>query len=131
MPVVDASIFGKLLFLEPDSAQARALVMRGGVVAPPSLRIELVNLIRRVAKAKHLDIDAAAQILDDQLVGVEFEPDTPELGRATLEIALALDHAAQDCAYLAVARRLGAPLVTTDAVFARKARRHGHDVRGL
>ena len=131
MPVVDASIFGKLLFLEPDSAQARALIARGGVAAPPGLRIELANLVRRVAKVKNLDFDAAAQIFGDQLVGVQFEPDTPELGRATLEIALALDHAAQDCAYLAVARRRGIPLVTADAAFARKARTHGHDVRGL
>ena len=131
MSVVDASIFGKLLFLEPDSAQARALVARGGIVAPPNLRIELANLVRRVAKAKHLDLAAATQIFDDQLIDIEFAPDTPELGRKTLEIALALDHAAQDCAYLAVARMRRLPFVTADISFARKARAKGHAVETL
>ena len=131
MPVIDASVFGKLLFSEPDSAEARALVARGGVVVPPGLRIELANLVRRVAKAKHLNAADAALLFDDQLERIEFEPDTPELGRATLAIALELDHAAQDCAYLAVARLRRLPLVTADTAFARKARTKGHDVRTL
>jgi len=131
MSVIDASIFGKLLFLEPDSDAARALVARGGIVVPPGLRIELANLVRRVAKAKHLDAQAAAQAFDDHLIGVEFALDTPELGRATLTLALELDHAAQDCAYLAVARARKLPLVTADAAFARKASRKGYAVETL
>ena len=131
MPVVDASLFGKLLFHESGYAAVRALLDGGDAFGPPLLRIELANLARRAAKIRNLDAAAAAEVLDDLMLGIAFVADNAELGRTTLALALALDHAAQDCVYLAVARQLGMPLVTADAVFARKARRRGDAVEVL
>lgn len=129
MPVVDASVFGQVVFDEPESRAARAILAGGRVVAPPSLRVELANLVRRAAKSGRWDVMRAASVLDDLCEPVDFAPDSAELGRVALALALDLDHAAQDCAYLALAQMHGLPLYTADAAFARKARAKGHDVR--
>lgn len=131
MPVVDASVFGKLLFHEGDHAAVATLLNNGGIVGPPILRVELVNLARRTAKIRKLDDTATAKIYGDLTLSLEFVADSADLGQATLALALELDHAAQDCAYLAVARMRRLPLVTADAVFSRKARRKGHPVEIL
>ena len=131
MPVIDASVFGRLLFDEPGAPVARDLISGSRTVGPPSLRVELVNLVRRAARIAGWDSKRAAARLDDLCEGVEFVPDSAELGQAALAHAMDLDHTAQDCAYLAVASLRGLPLVTADAAFARKARAKGHDVRVL
>jgi predicted nucleic acid-binding protein len=131
MSVVDASLYGRLLFGESGHAAVRELLGTGRIVGPPVLRIELANLARRAAKHRALDAAAAARLFDDLTKGVDFVADDAALGQATLALALELDHVAQDCTYLAVARALRMPLVTADAVFARKARRKGHAVEVL
>jgi len=131
MSVVDASLYGRLLFGESGHAAVRELLGAGRIVGPPVLRIDLANLTRRAAKHRALDAAAAAELFDDLTKCVAFVADDAALGQATLALALELDHAAQDCAYLAVARARRLPLVTADAVFARKARRKGHAVEVL
>jgi len=129
MIVADASLFGQILFGEPGGDAAELLVADSDVLAPPVLRIELCNLIRRAGRRGRWTAETAHVALQDFCNGIEFEPDGAELGDLTLAFALELDHAAQDCAYLAVAYLRDAPLYTADAAFARKARAKGHDVR--
>jgi len=129
MQAVDASVFGQVVFDEPQSPAARAVLAGSRVVAPPSLRVELANLVRRLAKAGRWGATRAVAVFDDLCETVDFAPDSDDLGRAALALAIDMDHAAQDCAYLALARMHGLPLYTADAAFARKARAKGHDVR--
>jgi len=129
MIVVDASLFGRILFGEPGGDAAEALVADSDVVAPPVLRVELCNLIRRAARRGRWTAETAHVALQDFCDGIEFEPDSTELGDLTLAFALDLDHAAHDCAYLALAQIRGLPLYTADAAFTRKARAKGYDVR--
>ena len=50
-------------------------------------------------------------------------------GQDACDLAISLDHSAQDCRYLAAAIAAKVPLVTADENFARKARAAGHDAR--
>lgn len=129
--VLDASIFGIVLFHETEAEAALQLLRTPGLAAPPQLRTELANLIRRAAKLNGWTVAHAQFVHEDFCKAVGFEPDSAELGRTSLALALELDHAAQDCVYLAVARALRVKLVTADAVFARKARTKGYIVETL
>lgn len=110
--VVDASAVAAVLFDEPEAAPVLASVA-GRLVAPTLLRYELASvcttkLIRRPAEAQQ--IHARWRLLDSLAIDYA-EPDWVELPQLARRWALS----AYDAAYLQLALKLDARLVTLDA----------------
>lgn len=110
--VVDASALVDLL-LNLDTAPAIRGALRGATLHAPSVMDgEVLSGIRSAWLRRELDDDRAALALDRLAVmPVERVPD-----RVLLHEAWSLRHnvAAADALYVALARRLGCPLITLD-----------------
>ena len=127
MIVVDASVADKWLLPEPGDAAAQELLANEErLVAPSLIRTEVAAALARRARFREIephDAETAMglwlQTLRDGVIGLAA--DDADLVTA-LGLAMELSHPLQDCLYLALAERLGAPLVTADKKFAVKAR---------
>jgi predicted nucleic acid-binding protein len=128
--VVDASVVVKWVVDEPGTPQALAL-RRHRLYAPDLLAAECANvLLKKVRRNELTESEAlfAARLL--QRAAVELMPMRALLEPAT-RLALALDHPAYDCAYLALAESMSCDLVTADRRLAAMAPPVGHDFRVL
>ena len=110
--VVDASAVAAVLFDEPEAAPVVASVA-GELTAPTLLRYELASvcttkLIRHPAQARQ--IDSRWRLLG-QLAIRYVEPEWEELPQLARRWALS----AYDAAYLQLALKFGARLITLDA----------------
>jgi predicted nucleic acid-binding protein len=115
--VPDASVAAKLLFPEPGSAEARAVLAEAdGLVAPDLLFAELANVIRsKVRRGETGDTTTPELIAAVVTLPVHAVP----LGGLTadaLALALAFDHPVYDCYYVAAAVAHDAVLITADRV---------------
>ena len=127
MIVVDASVAVKWLLPEPgDAAAQELLASEERLVAPSLIRTEVAAALARRARFGEIeprDAETAMglwlQTLRDGVIGLVA--DEADLVTA-LKLAVELSHPLQDCLYLALAERLGAPLVTADKKFVVKAR---------
>jgi len=125
MIVVDASVAVKWFYPEEREAAAQRLIEGGErLLAPALIRIEVAAALVKKARMGIVSAEVASRILDmwftasgGQLVIVPDEQDLPSASRLALE----LQHPVYDCLYLALAQRHDMPLVTADAVFARRA----------
>jgi predicted nucleic acid-binding protein len=110
--VVDASALAALLFGEPEGEAMAARLEGHALVAPSLLWFEMTSIclkkMRRHAQ-DHVRLAAAFHLLP----GLAIESVAVDL-RATLDLALDEEITAYDAAYLWLARRLGAELVTLD-----------------
>ncbi len=129
--VADASALIKVVIEEPESAIVIRFFSSTTTGAPALLRVEAANVLRRVVKSKKATHAEARRALTRILDLVEILPETEAEAHLTLDLAIALDHSAQDCRYLAAAIAAKVPLVTADENFARKARAAGHDARSV
>jgi predicted nucleic acid-binding protein len=137
MIVVDASVAVKWYVSEADTEFANALISGSEQLrAPELIRIEVTAaLMKKVRRGETTRTEIDRQLtLWRQAWGdgtVQLSSDELDLPVATT-LALELAHPLQDCLYLALALRLGAPLVTADRRFAIRA---GHrapiDVLGV
>jgi len=121
--VVDASVAIKWVLPEDDSDVAEDLVTSGAPLhAPAFIFVEFANVLwKRMRRDGLSDADATdlmARMRRAPLMLWQGEEPLP----ATLPLARILDHAAYDCAYLALAIQLDAVYVTADRRFWRKAR---------
>ena len=126
--VVDASVAAKWLAPEPDSPLAEAL-LDDELIAPDLLFAEVGNILWK--KYMRGEMDAAAARIGARLllqVPVQLH-DSASLLADALTLALQLRHPAYDCFYLALARRVDAPLVTADRRL--HARCHAADAEGF
>jgi predicted nucleic acid-binding protein len=127
MLVVDASAFADLLLDLRRSEQVRRYIAeyRWEIHAPHLLDLEILSSLRRaVAAGKMSEGRAAAAVIDLLSFSVERYPNAI-LGARIWQ--LKENFTPYDAAYLALAENLsdrGVPLLTTDARFARAARRH-------
>ncbi len=122
--VVDASAVAAVLFNEPE-AEPIIASLRGRLLAPTLLRYELASVCharllrypeRRSEVRERYELASALEI-------EQFEPDWPSLPAQ----AQAWGLSAYDAAYLQLALRLGASLLTLDARLAAAwDRTHGH-----
>jgi predicted nucleic acid-binding protein len=127
MIVVDASVAVKWLLPEPgDAAAQELLATEERLVAPSLIRTEVAAALARRARLGEIeprDAETAMglwlQTLRDGVIGLVA--DETDLVTA-LGLAIELSHPLRDCLYLALAERLGAPLVTADNKFVVKAR---------
>jgi predicted nucleic acid-binding protein len=128
--VVDSSVAIKWVVEEPGSKEALAL-FRHRLYAPELLIAECANVLWKKARRNELTKDEAllcARLL--QRADIDLSPMRPLLDSAT-RLALALDHPAYDCVYLALADSLSCDLVTADARLVAKARAAGGKVLAL
>jgi len=117
--VIDASVAIKWVIDEPGTTEALSL-RRHRLLAPDLLVAECANILWKKVRRKELSADEA--LLAARLLArsdMEFEPMRALLEPAT-RLAIALDHPAYDCAYLAVAEARGCDFVTADAALRRK-----------
>jgi len=114
MIVVDTNIITYLyLPTEYTELAERLLEQNPDWVAPTLWRSELRNVLAHYLRKKLLTFDAAFSIQTEAealLSEREYEPDSYEV----LRLVEASDCSAYDCEFVALAKRLGAQLVTMD-----------------
>lgn len=118
--VIDASIAIKWVVHEEDSLNALAILQNFSLAAPDLLIAECSNILWKKVKRAELTTDEAimaAHLI--QRADVELLPMRRLMDGAT-RLAIALDHAAYDCIYLALAIERAWPFVTADERFRRK-----------
>lgn len=115
--IVDASVVLRAFF--PDEAQARAqAVMRDHVAgrillkAPDLLPYELANAVWQAERRGRLSSAQAEEILQ-AMEGLRIEIEPLAWG-AMLPLARRFERSAYDATYLALAEKLGEPLITGD-----------------
>jgi predicted nucleic acid-binding protein len=113
--VVDTNVLAYLLLPYELSARADALYLRDSDWAAPILwRSEFRNLLAGYLRRKTLTFDEAVKIQAEAealLAGNEHEVDSQRV----LELVRDSDCSAYDCEFVALARALGAKVVTMDA----------------
>jgi predicted nucleic acid-binding protein len=125
--VIDASVALKWIVAEVDTDVALAL--RSERVSAPDLLAECANALWKKVRRKELstqEASLAARLL--QRADIELEPMRDLIEPAT-RLAVALDHPAYDCLYLALAEVNESEFVTADETFCRKVRAAGLNVQ--
>lgn len=126
MIVVDANVAVKWFLPEKASADAEKLLSDNKrLVAPGLIRMEVAGAITRKVRTDELAGEEALRLCEiwfRQLAEeiVTLVPDE-ELLHDAVKLSVQIKHPLQDCLYLAVAKRLDAPLVTADALFRDRA----------
>lgn len=125
--IVDASVAIKWLVVEEDGELARALLATEPLIVPDIIAAEIANAMWK--KRRRGEITALPESFASVLDLVDrIEPTFPLMTRAAA-IAIALDHPAYDCFYLALAESLGDAVVTADRKFLNRL--HGSDFAHL
>jgi len=122
--VFDASVTTRW-FVEDDVLHRQCLSAREVYdgIAPSLILAETANALWRYVRLDRLSIDAACAAIgyvNEEVAQVE----DVDLVRASQRLGHALDHPVSDCLYVALALRLGVPLVTADLKLARKFGSH-------
>lgn len=121
---MDASALSEYLLRTPRGEGVEGILRAPDADASiPSLcDVEVASVLRRAVLTRRLGAERAAEALADY----RDLPLTRHGHLALLDRILELraNFSAYDAAYVALAERLGAPLVTTDAALARAVRRH-------
>ena len=123
--VIDASVAMKWVIDEPGTQQALAL-RRHRLFAPDLLVAECANVLWKKVRRNELSAEEAqlaARLLER--ADIELAPMRQFLGAATA-LAVALDHPAYDCVYLALAESLACDLVTADQGLSAKTLPEGY-----
>lgn len=118
--VIDASIAIKWVVAEPDSDKALAL-RQERLLAPDLLIPECTNVLWK--KVRRGELQPAEALVTARLIeraDIELHSTRP-LTEPAARLAIALDHPAYDCFYLALADVLGIEFVTVDEGFYRRA----------
>ncbi len=120
MIVVDTNVIAYLLIRTTHSADAdRARAQDSHWVAPFLWRSEFRNVLTRYLAAGLMDLTTALEYYRDAerlMQGTESHVD----GTAVLTLAAQSGCSAYDCEFVALAHRLGVPLVTSDRKLAAK-----------
>lgn len=111
--VVDASVAVKWLVPEPETPEANALLPQE-LLVPDTLYSECSNVLWKKVVRKQVSA-AEVQLGAQLLLEVEVQVfNTKPLLEPALQLAIALNHPAYDCFYLALAQQESAVLVTAD-----------------
>ena len=120
--VVDSSVAIKWFVSEPDSEEADGLRQGFELVAPDLLVSECVNAFWKKSRRGEMTADdVLASSLGLAQAGVAYMG-AGDLALSAAAMAMAFDHPAYDCFYLALAIEQDAPFVTADASLIRKLR---------
>lgn len=114
MIVVDTNVVAYLLIPGDQTEAARRAFTRDPAWAAPLLwRSELRNVLALYVRRGHLALVDAQEVQaagESLLAGREYDVDSAEV----LAIAAASGRSAYDCEFVALARALGLPLLTSD-----------------
>jgi predicted nucleic acid-binding protein len=122
--VVDASIAIKWVVPEADTKEALAL-RQTRLFAPDLLIPECANILwKKVRRNELMPAEAlfAARLIER--ADIELQP-MRSLMEPAARLAMALDHPAYDCIYLALAQALESEFITADQAFYQKTASHG------
>ena len=118
--IIDSSVVVKW-FVKEEDAEASLDLRFIPLAAPDLLLVECAHVFwKKVRKNEYAADDAAMAIRAIERARISLSPAHGLAGRA-FEIGRALDHAVYDCFYLALAERLGLPLITADTKLKTKA----------
>jgi predicted nucleic acid-binding protein len=122
--VVDASVALCWLAAERETIFANRLIAGAvDLVAPSLMLVELANGLWKKTRRGEIAADLATAGLREIWRFVPQIVDVCDLAEPAMALASELDHSVYDCVYLALARRRGATLVTSDQkLIARLAR---------
>lgn len=114
--VIDASVAAQWLLPEPNSREALTLIARGVErIVPDLLHAEIGNILWKRVRAGHLSVDHANQALG-KLTSIPLRVcPVAEFMDIGLAIATKYDRSFYDSAYVALAMRERAILLTADA----------------
>jgi predicted nucleic acid-binding protein len=121
--VVDASVAIKWVVEEPG-AELAVQVLGRALVAPDLFQVEVGHVLTREVRGKRLAASQARGGFEFILSHVELIS-TRRFATSSFELSLELGHSIHDCFYYVSAEATDVPLVTADAVFARKLRESG------
>lgn len=110
--VIDSSVTVKWYAAEPDSLLARTFIGRP-LVAPDLIRAEVANSLWKKVRLGQLRLAQGIQALEHLAQAVILLRSEP-FAESALELSLDLGHPVYDCFFLAIARTLDFPLVTSD-----------------
>jgi predicted nucleic acid-binding protein len=113
--IVDASVAAKWVFVEEDSALATGLLARDDLSVPDLIFAEMANIVWRRGRGQD-PAEAASLLARIDRVFALVAP-AEELAQSALSLALALNHPAYDCFYLALAIAEDDVLITADRRF--------------
>lgn len=132
--VLDASVAAKWFTRHEESDRHKAVALRAmhqsarcTLVVPEFSFLEILNAVRFSARAEEADAIRALGFLEK--LRLEVVPLDWDLLRKATAIAWAYQVALYDAAYVALAERLGLPLLTADDVMVRKMKGHSIVVR--
>jgi predicted nucleic acid-binding protein len=124
--VIDASVAIKWVVGE-DGTEAALQLRRHALTAPDLLAAECANILWKKTRLGELSADEAS--LAARLLAradIDLISTRPFLETAT-RIAIAIDHPAYDCVYLALAEAEDLPFVTADERLLHKVRRNASE----
>lgn len=128
--VIDSSVVVKWFVKEQDAAASLDLRFHP-LAAPDLLLVECANVFwKKVRRDEYAADDAAMAIRALERAHISLSPAYGLAVRA-FEIGRTLDHGVYDCFYLALAERLGLPLITADTKLMTKATPDRTSVRVL
>lgn len=136
MLVIDASVAVKWFYPEQETDKALALLRTGQkLIAPEIIRIEVAAALTRLLRMNRLQTEMAMTLLEEWRKAlmqqtVSLEPTEEDFAEA-VALSIHLQHQLQDCLYVAVAQRLGAPLVTADRKLLEKSGAIGCPLKSL
>lgn len=127
--VLDASVAAKWFTRQEEPDREKALALRElhrshrcRLVVPELALLEVMNAIRFSPRAQEADTSAALSLLSD--LGLQREPLDWELLRKATAIAWGYRITVYDAVYVALAERVGFPLLTADDDMVRRMKGH-------
>lgn len=115
MIVADTNLVAYLLLEGPQVAAAEGVFRKDSAwVAPALWRSEFRNVLAMLLRQKRLNLPGAVACWNEAETLVTV-PDTPSDSREILRLAHASGCTAYDCEFVALAQKLGIPLVTADS----------------
>ena len=127
--VLDASVAAKWFTQHDEADREKALALRElhrtrrcRLVVPEFGLLEILNAVRFSHRARETDIIEALAVMSD--LQLQLEPLDWDLLRKATAIAWAYGTALYDAAYVALAERLGFPLLTADEALVKKMKGH-------
>ena len=125
--VVDASVALCWFASEKETTFANRLIAAAvDLVAPSLMLVELANALWKKTRRGEMAADLAAAGMREIRRFVPQIVDVAELAEPAMALAHELDHSVYDCVYLALARRRGATLVTSDQKLTARLARTGY-----